>query len=154
MDEKLTLNAAISDCTDALSGEGLEFDAADVYRCLFERFRDVADSYAARLTRSAINRQISSVLKRKAGQEAGEEYEQLALVGFENAPRNVPFYDGKRVRYIGLLFATEAHLLSAIKLRRDNIAFCVARVDEYERALDFLRHSGKRTFGEAVTQAA
>ncbi len=154
MVEKLTLGSAISECADALSGEGVEFDSEDVFRCLSEKFADVIGVYSDRLTRAAINRQINQILKRKAGQDPGEEYEQLALAGFDNAPRNVPFYDGKRVRYIGSLHATESHLLSAIKLRRDNIAFCVARVDDYERMIDFLRHSGKRTFGEAVSQAA
>jgi hypothetical protein len=47
----------------------------------------------------------------------------LSLEGFEFAPAVLPFYDGDKVRYIATLHAREAHLLGAIKLRLDNIAF-------------------------------
>ncbi len=151
MDGKLTLFSAIAECCDDLSERGVEFDVSDVASELRERFSGLVRDYENRLTAQAINKAIASVLKRKAGEEMGEQYEQLSIAGFENAPRNVPFYDGKRVRYISAMASTTAHLVSAVKLRDDNIRYCLARKGEYERMHDLIRSHGCRTFGEAIS---
>jgi hypothetical protein len=147
----MSLTGLIEKCALAIEGEGIEFDADDVLACMYRDYKSDVDEHAANMMRSELRKRISSVLKRRAGVDPNDEYEQLSLHGFENAPRNVPFYDGEKVRYIPTLSAKRPHLLSAITLRDDNITFCVERKKEYTKMLDFIdQHGGSITFGEAL----
>jgi hypothetical protein len=146
----VSLTNLIMKCATGIECEGIEFDADDVLACMYRDHREEVDKYAANMMRAELRRRISSLLKRRAGEDPTEDYEQLRLTGFENAPRNVPFYDGEKVRYIPAEAARKTHLLSAIKLRDDNITFCVERKKEYVKMLDLIEHhGGEITFGEA-----
>lgn len=150
----MSLNKIIEQCASVIANEGGEFDADDVLTCLYRDYSAQVSEYGDSLIRSDMKRRISSVLKRRAGENPEEEYEQLSLHGFENAPRNVPFYDGEKVRYIATLSAKRSHLLSAIKLREDNVTFCVARKKEYLKMLDYIdQHHEDITFGEAIKRS-
>ena len=64
------------------------------------------------------------MLKRKAGQDPNDlHYEQSKCSDLKLRRSSCLFYDGTKVRYIHTLKARRRHLLSAIKLRQDNIKF-------------------------------
>lgn len=147
----MSLNNIIMTCASSFENEGVAFDADDVLVCLYRDHADEVSKFGQHLARAELRRRVSIVLKRSSGEDPNEEYEQLSLHGFEKAPKNVPFYDGERVRYIPTLGAKRAHLKSAIKLRDDNIRFCEDRRAEYRAMLDLIeQHKADITFGEAI----
>ena len=148
----MSLVTIIADCTTMLEKAGKEFDADDVIEIMYRDHADeISVEFGAGKIRSAVRQRVCLHLKRRAAEDPNSQYDQVCLAGFDTAPCNVPFYDGHKVRYIPTLSAKTSHLLSAIKLRKDNIGFCEMRNREYLKMLDYInQHGGDITFGEAI----
>jgi hypothetical protein len=148
------LGTVISECCAIVRSSGEEFDERDVVQCLRNLHGDLVDEHARNLADVYLRRLVATQLKRDAGLDADDDGAQLAIPGLEQLPSNIPFYDGRKVRYIAWESAREEHLLSCLKLREDNIRFCIAKRDGVKAALAYLKTSGKNTLGEAAAAYA
>ena len=150
MDEKRSLSVIIAEACDARVATQREYDADDILQEVMAD-REVWTDHAERLARVSVRRLITAHLKaRHGGLDVGEPFEQLKLVGFEDAPRSVSFLSGRKVKFISALGATAAHFDAAIKLRDDNIANCSTQRATLVRMRDFVVASGLPTFGQAA----
>ena len=90
-------------------------------------YAKVLDAFHVACGRTALKRHIQDVMRRKVGTFAGDEYEQLALEGFERTPVMIAFEDEEgKIRHIATRHAKKRHLRAAIRTRMKQIAFANA----------------------------
>ena len=146
-----TLQSVIAACCDELSIRGDEFDADDVVSKVMLRAPELVDQRAGLLVKHQLRKMVRDMLRRSSGLNDDEDGEQMDIPDVGKVPQNMPFQStGRKVKLINTLHATAQHIRSSLELSEDNIKRCVFRRDQKLRLLDFLRHSGKETVGEAL----
>lgn len=149
------IHSLVRVCCSTMRDENDEFDADDVFRCMQRRFPVETRQYGEAHIKQLMLGIISRELKRAAGTEDRDEFEQLTIAGIERIPKTLSFYDGERVRFISMAKAKVRHLRSAQKLRENARDHSDRMARKIGAILDFcLAHGGEDvTVAEAQRNA-